>query len=407
MANNDALFFERLMTAVRVHPVVILTGSIENGRIREIIQHLSGYARGSIVAYTRTRNVCSFAGDFANERDLDVGGVIGCTTLLGNRSGVTSEIRFFSDGFLLFEALDDRALRGYDVFVLDQVCERTLATDICIGYLKWLLYTRPEVRLVLMGVGNYVGVLRHYFANTTVISAGPPSLDLNSQKGPPLMKVANIASVCLLLMMLERSPLYFDYLDEPPKESLDKAKQNLLNLRAITEGWVITDLGRRLARLPLSPEMGNLLLTSSQYNCCPEMLTICSMMAVSGKFVNPTNDLLMDLFDYLVLLKLEAAFQKSAGTKLPSLLDDTGFSSMDSLVEALRAASEAKTMLSNILTGMEVEVVRTNDQQHPHISLTKALIEGKSNVNKNLVAGYAGLQETWPPNPFWSCEELP
>lgn len=27
--------------------------------------------------------------------------------------------------------------------------------------------------------------------------------------------------------------------------------------------------------------------------------------------MNPTNDLLMDLFDYLVLLKLEAAFQKS------------------------------------------------------------------------------------------------
>ncbi|KAH0735737.1 hypothetical protein KY290_011397 [Solanum tuberosum] len=63
--------------------------------------------------------------------------------------------------------------------------------------------------------------------------------------------------------------------------------------------WVITDLGERLAVLPLSPEIGNLLLTSSGYNCILDVLIICSMMA--GLFTNPQNNLLKDICDYLDL----------------------------------------------------------------------------------------------------------
>ncbi|KAL3372437.1 hypothetical protein AABB24_008807 [Solanum stoloniferum] len=369
----------------------------------QIMQHLLGYRDAdSAIAFAQTRNVTSSARHLAAELNVEVGGIVGCTTLLGYHNGIDSQIRFFNDAFLLIEAMDDHLLLGYSVIVLNQVSDRTLATDVCLGYLKKLQSIRMNLKVVIMGVGPYARELQRYFTSACVICAGPPNLDLASQKGP-LMKSSSVVSVCIVLMNLGESPITFDYIDKPPKHSLDRVKKDLCFLGAMVDDWVITDLGERLAVLPLSPEIGYLLLTSSAYNCIPDVLVICSMMA--GLFTNPQNNLLKDICDYLDLIKLNDAFEKKP-TLLPLLLHKTGFTSVESLTESLEAARKAKVTISNAMAVVDVPVLPTCINQHPYVNLIYALIAGETHVEKKLVAGYADILELWPYNSFWLFQEL-
>lgn len=80
---------------------------------------------------------------------------------------------------------------------------------------------------------------------------------------PEIRRVDLAGAVLMLLALGERDPLHFPWVEPPSADAVDRALA-LLNLLEAADGVEITDLGRQLARLPVHPRLGRMLLDGVQ-----------------------------------------------------------------------------------------------------------------------------------------------
>jgi pre-mRNA-splicing factor ATP-dependent RNA helicase DHX15/PRP43 len=64
----------------------------------------------------------------------------------------TTFLKYMTDGMLLREAMNDHNLEQYSTIILDEVHERTVATDILLGLLKSLVRKRKDLKVIVMSV---------------------------------------------------------------------------------------------------------------------------------------------------------------------------------------------------------------------------------------------------------------
>lgn len=108
--------------------------------------------------------------------------------------------------------------------------------------------------------------------------------ELDENNVPEILRV-NLAQVVLQLKgMGVHDPRTFDFLTPPSSASLLKAFELLFALGAVDKEMNLTQYGKKLAKLPLDPTFGHLLLKSSTYGCTSEMLTAVSMMSTENIF---------------------------------------------------------------------------------------------------------------------------
>ena len=107
---------------------------------------------------------------------------------------------------------------------------------------------------------------------------------------PEILRV-NLAQVVLQLKgMGIKDPTTFEFVTPPDKASLVRATKLLYALSALDDEMQLTAYGKKLAKLPLDPVFGHLLLKSTEFSCVKEMLTAVSVLSAENLFYRPAGE---------------------------------------------------------------------------------------------------------------------
>ncbi|KAK3703521.1 Salivary acidic proline-rich phosphoprotein 1/2 [Vermiconidia calcicola] len=80
--------------------------------------------------------------------------------------------------------------------------------------------------------------------------------------------------------------LAFPFLTPPPREAMEKALLQLLQLGALDENGRISKVGRNIARLPLTPSLGRVIIEAAALDCLMEVIDIVACLSVENIFLN-------------------------------------------------------------------------------------------------------------------------
>ncbi|CAL3964259.1 unnamed protein product [Diplocarpon coronariae] len=104
----------------------------------------------------------------------------------------------------------------------------------------------------------------------------------------PEIQRTNLANTVLLLKSLGvKDLLDFDFMDPPPQDTITTSLFDLWALGALNNIGDLTEVGRKMTAFPMDPSLAKLLITSEDYGCSEEVLTIVSMLSVPSVFYRP------------------------------------------------------------------------------------------------------------------------
>ncbi|MCV6968446.1 ATP-dependent RNA helicase HrpA [Mycobacterium bohemicum] len=104
----------------------------------------------------------------------------------------------------------------------------------------------------------------------------------------------NLAAVLLQMAALQLGPPpgyveNFPFLDPPDRRSVRDGVQLLQELGAFDADGAITALGRRLARLPLDPRLGRMILAAEHEGCVREVLVLAAALTIPDPRERPAD----------------------------------------------------------------------------------------------------------------------
>lgn len=105
---------------------------------------------------------------------------------------------------------------------------------------------------------------------------------------PPEILRSNLADVILQTKTLGLGAIEdFPFLEPPKPEAIKDGYKTLFELGAVTEQHELTELGRRLARLPVDPRIARIVWAAREEHCLTEILIIASALEIQDPRERP------------------------------------------------------------------------------------------------------------------------
>ena len=106
---------------------------------------------------------------------------------------------------------------------------------------------------------------------------------------PEIMRTS-LASVILKMASLDLGPVHqFPFLQPPINKFIQDGYQLLYELDAVDRDFKILPMGHQLAKLPLDPSLGRILIESNKQACLNEILIIISALSISDPRERPLD----------------------------------------------------------------------------------------------------------------------
>lgn len=155
--------------------------------------------------------------------------------------------------------------------------------------------------------------------------------NLRPQYTPPEVLRTNLASVILQMESLRLgSPVDFPFLDPPDTRLINDGYRLLQELEAVGSDLVITDIGRILARMPVDPRLGRMLVAARSQGCLAEVTTLVAVLSIQDPRERPSDrqgvadaahaEYADPRSDFMTLLSLRARFEEARAGRSRSAL---------------------------------------------------------------------------------------
>jgi HrpA-like RNA helicase len=108
----------------------------------------------------------------------------------------------------------------------------------------------------------------------------------------PEIQRSNLLGVTLHMKHMGIDQLLdFEFIDPPQSHLLINAMIRLYMLEALDEEGKLTDLGKDMAALPVSPFLSRALVAAArQFNCSEELVILAAMLSVESIFLQPRDE---------------------------------------------------------------------------------------------------------------------
>ena len=144
---------DEIAAAILAHQVIIVCGETGSGKTTQLPKICLELGRGTngLIGHTQPRRIAatSTARRIASELGTPLGENVGFQIRFSDRLSPGASVKLMTDGILLAETQSDRLLSQYDTIIIDEAHERSLNIDFLLGYLKRILPSRPDLKLIV------------------------------------------------------------------------------------------------------------------------------------------------------------------------------------------------------------------------------------------------------------------
>jgi ATP-dependent helicase HrpA len=164
---------DEIAELINNHQVLIVCGETGSGKTTQLPKICLSIGRGAagFIGHTQPRRIAArtVADRIAEELGEPLGKSVGYKIRFNDKTHADSLIKLMTDGILLAESQNDPYLNQYDTIIIDEAHERSLNIDFLLGYMKWLLPKRPDLKLIITSATIDTQRFSTHFGNAPII----------------------------------------------------------------------------------------------------------------------------------------------------------------------------------------------------------------------------------------------
>lgn len=163
---------QAILDQINAHQVTVVIGETGSGKSTQIPQFLLEQGLEKLVGCTQPRRVAaaSLAARVAQEYGTRLGDAVGYQVRFSNITSHKTKLKYLTDGMLLREIMLDGTLQRYLSIIIDEAHERTVLTDLILGFLKSIITTtRPDLRVIIMSATLNAELFSKFFDNAPIL----------------------------------------------------------------------------------------------------------------------------------------------------------------------------------------------------------------------------------------------